>query len=107
MTWSYVVLDEGHKIKNHETLTAKSLQHIDAQYRLILTGTPLQNNLVELWSLLYWLYEDVFSLICIDSFEKAFDIKNDSIKVDLLNSSGKFLDLIMLRRKKELVDKMM
>ena len=52
--WEYVILDEGHKIKNDLSLISKALQGLGAEYRLILTGTPLQNNLVELWALLHW-----------------------------------------------------
>ncbi|KAF8241258.1 hypothetical protein K440DRAFT_573971 [Wilcoxina mikolae CBS 423.85] len=59
--WRYVVLDEGHKIKNEKTNIATSLQGLAAEYRLILSGTPLQNNLSELWALLHWLYPDVFT----------------------------------------------
>ena len=52
--WKYVVLDEGHKIKNDLSQISTALQGLGAEYRLILTGTPLQNNLVELWALLHW-----------------------------------------------------
>jgi SWI/SNF-related matrix-associated actin-dependent regulator of chromatin subfamily A member 5 len=45
--WRYCVLDEGHTVKNHESGISKSLQGLKAEYRLILTGTPLQNNLSE------------------------------------------------------------
>ena len=57
--WRYAVLDEGHTVKNHDSLVSKCLQGLQAEYRLILTGTPLQNNLSELWSLLHWLYPEV------------------------------------------------
>ena len=52
--WKYVILDEGHKIKNDLSQISQALQGLGAEYRLILTGTPLQNNLVELWALLHW-----------------------------------------------------
>ena len=54
--WKYVILDEGHKIKNDLSQISKSLQGLGAEFRLILTGTPLQNNMSELWALLHWLY---------------------------------------------------
>ena len=41
----YIILDEGHKIKNTSTKTAKTLREIPAKNRFILTGTPVQNNL--------------------------------------------------------------
>ena len=49
--WGYVVLDEGHKIRNPDaeiTLACKQLQTV---HRLVLSGAPIQNNLKELWSL--------------------------------------------------------
>ncbi|XP_064613220.1 DNA excision repair protein ERCC-6-like [Liolophura sinensis] len=48
--WDYIILDEGHKIKN-PTKTAKGVRAIGAEHRIILTGTPIQNNLQELWAL--------------------------------------------------------
>lgn len=47
----YVVLDEGHIIRNPKSFTSISVKSIRADHRLILSGTPLQNNVVELWSL--------------------------------------------------------
>lgn len=53
--WQYMVLDEAHNIKNFRSQRWQALLNFNAQHRLLLTGTPLQNNLVELWSLLYFL----------------------------------------------------
>jgi len=50
-TWDYVILDEAHKIKNTSTKTAKSTYAIPAKNRVLLTGTPVQNNLKEMWAL--------------------------------------------------------
>ncbi|XP_056603399.1 DNA excision repair protein ERCC-6-like [Triplophysa dalaica] len=49
--WDYVILDEAHKIKTSSTKTAKSAHAIPAHNRVLLTGTPVQNNLRELWAL--------------------------------------------------------
>lgn len=49
--YNYCVLDEGHLIKNAQSKLAKAVKLIKANHRLILTGTPIQNNVVELWSL--------------------------------------------------------
>jgi TATA-binding protein-associated factor len=51
INWLYCVLDEGHVIKNAKTKLTKSVKCIRAQHRLILSGTPIQNNVLELWSL--------------------------------------------------------
>uniref|UniRef100_A0A8C5E8C9 DNA excision repair protein ERCC-6-like n=1 Tax=Gouania willdenowi TaxID=441366 RepID=A0A8C5E8C9_GOUWI len=50
-TWDYLILDEAHKIKTSTTKTAKSASAIPSQHRVLLTGTPVQNNLQELWAL--------------------------------------------------------
>lgn len=51
MKWLYCILDEGHVIKNSKTKLTKAVKAIQAQHRLILSGTPIQNNVLELWSL--------------------------------------------------------
>ncbi|VDN15813.1 unnamed protein product, partial [Dibothriocephalus latus] len=50
-TWDYLVLDEAHKIKNPSTKAAKAVRALGSNHRLLLTGTAVQNNLRELWSL--------------------------------------------------------
>jgi TATA-binding protein-associated factor len=49
--WNYCILDEGHLIKSSKTKLSKSIKQIRASHRLILTGTPIQNNVTELWCL--------------------------------------------------------
>ncbi|KAJ3895830.1 SNF2 chromatin remodeling protein [Lentinula edodes] len=51
MRWLYCILDEGHVIKNAKTKLTKAVKSVQAQHRLILSGTPIQNNVLELWSL--------------------------------------------------------
>ena len=55
IVWSNIVVDEAHRLKNEESLLYKVLTTIDSHHRLLLTGTPLQNNLKELWCLLNYL----------------------------------------------------
>uniref|UniRef100_A0A0X3PF09 DNA excision repair protein ERCC-6-like n=1 Tax=Schistocephalus solidus TaxID=70667 RepID=A0A0X3PF09_SCHSO len=50
-TWDYLVLDEAHKIKNPSTKAAKAVRALSSNHRILLTGTAVQNNLRELWSL--------------------------------------------------------
>lgn len=49
--WNYCILDEGHLIKSSKTKLFKAIKQIRASNRLILTGTPIQNNVTELWCL--------------------------------------------------------
>ncbi|RLV93354.1 Helicase SWR1 [Spathaspora sp. JA1] len=53
--WRYMILDEAHNIKNFRSTRWRALLNFNTENRLLLTGTPLQNNLMELWSLLYFL----------------------------------------------------
>jgi SNF2 family DNA or RNA helicase len=47
--WRLLVLDEGHKVKNFDALISQAVHKVRAVCKLLLTGTPLQNNLRELW----------------------------------------------------------
>ncbi|KAF5368290.1 hypothetical protein D9757_010533 [Collybiopsis confluens] len=98
--WTYCVLDEGHKIKNYETNVAHKLQGLNALYRLILTGTPIQNNLTELWSLLHYLYPTIFTLKTLQNFQASFDLSKGTYDLPFLSASQKLLDTLMLRRTK-------
>ncbi|EPQ66055.1 Bgt-5281 [Blumeria graminis f. sp. tritici] len=53
--WHYMILDEAHNIKNFNSQRWQTMLTFNTRARLLLTGTPLQNNLTELWSLLYFL----------------------------------------------------
>ncbi|CAJ0941428.1 unnamed protein product, partial [Mesorhabditis belari] len=59
--WTYIVIDEAQRIKNEDTKLAVIVRSLSSSYRLLLTGTPLQNNLHELWALLNFLLPEMFS----------------------------------------------
>lgn len=99
--WRYVVLDEGHKIKSSVSQISTALRHIAAEYRLILTGTPLQNNLVEMWALLAWLYPDVFADNTQSLFKESFDLTRGMVNRKTMDDARRLLELIMLRRMKD------
>ncbi|EOX91121.1 Chromatin remodeling 1 isoform 2 [Theobroma cacao] len=69
--WKYVVVDEGHRLKNFNCKLVKELKHLHVGNKLLLTGTPLQNNLAELWSLLNFILPDIFQSH--EEFESWFD----------------------------------
>ncbi|PWW73132.1 hypothetical protein C7212DRAFT_300352 [Tuber magnatum] len=58
--WKFIIIDEGHRIKNLNCKLISELKKYNSANRLLLTGTPLQNNLSELWSLLNFLLPDIF-----------------------------------------------
>ena len=59
--WFHMIIDEGHRMKNaNSKLSATIQQYYSTRYRLILTGTPLQNNLAELWAMLNFVLPNIF-----------------------------------------------
>lgn len=69
--FKYIVVDEGHRLKNFDCKLLRELKAIPTSNKLLLSGTPLQNSLPELWSLLHFLLPDVFSSL--DQFQSWFD----------------------------------
>ncbi|XP_060715099.1 helicase SRCAP isoform X2 [Tachysurus vachellii] len=59
-SWKYLILDEAQNIKNFKSQRWQSLLNFNSHRRLLLTGTPLQNSLMELWSLMHFLMPHVF-----------------------------------------------
>ncbi|KAJ2752907.1 chromatin remodeling complex Adenosinetriphosphatase, partial [Coemansia sp. BCRC 34490] len=56
--WEYIFVDEAHRLKNENSMLSKLIRMFSSQRRLLITGTPLQNNLHELWALLNFLLPD-------------------------------------------------
>ncbi|XP_031093187.1 ATP-dependent DNA helicase DDM1 [Ipomoea triloba] len=83
--WKYLVVDEGHRLKNSKCKLFKELKLLPVENKLLLTGTPLQNNLAELWSLLNFILPDIFSSH--DEFESWFNFcgkgNNEDLNEDL------------------------
>jgi len=72
ISWQYAIVDEGHRMKNAASKFAKTLSsQYDTKYRLLLTGTPLMNDLSELWSLMNFLLPSIFNSI--DTFDQWFN----------------------------------
>ncbi|RUS85614.1 hypothetical protein EGW08_006626 [Elysia chlorotica] len=70
--WKYMIIDEGHRMKNHHCkLTVILNTYYNAPNRLLLTGTPLQNKLPELWALLNFLLPSIFKACA--TFEQWFN----------------------------------
>jgi SWI/SNF-related matrix-associated actin-dependent regulator of chromatin subfamily A member 5 len=58
--FEYLILDEAQRIKNKDSVLSRDLRTFNTKNRILLTGTPLQNNLTELWSLLNFLMPKLF-----------------------------------------------
>ncbi|KAK9235186.1 SNF2 family N-terminal domain-containing protein [Lipomyces kononenkoae] len=70
--WIHMIIDEGHRMKNSQSKLSSTLtQYYHSKYRLILTGTPLQNNLAELWAMLNFVLPKIFNSV--KSFDEWFN----------------------------------
>lgn len=72
VNWGYAVLDEGHKIRNPNTAITVYCKELRTPNRIILSGTPMQNNLTELWSLFDFIYP--MRLGTLINFRNQFEI---------------------------------
>ncbi|XP_068656089.1 ATP-dependent DNA helicase DDM1-like isoform X2 [Aristolochia californica] len=116
-TWKYVVVDEGHRLKNTHCKLLRELRRFPIDNKLLLTGTPLQNNLAELWSLLNFILPDIFSSH--EEFESWFDLSGkcsneaqgeqleEKRRVQVISKLHSILRPFLLRRMKEDVEQML
>ncbi|XP_039782804.1 ATP-dependent DNA helicase DDM1-like isoform X3 [Panicum virgatum] len=112
--WKYVVVDEGHRLKNSKCKLLREIKRIPMDNKLLLTGTPLQNNLAELWSLLNFILPDIFSSH--QEFESWFDFSGkaseekepeENRRVHVVSKLHAILRPFLLRRMKEDVEQML
>ncbi|KAJ7072728.1 SNF2 family DNA-dependent ATPase [Mycena amicta] len=106
IAWDCCVFDEGHVLKNFQSQRYQALLKFRSKWRLLLTGTPLQNNLQELVSLLNFILPEHFSQ-SMASLRAIFKVKGDP-KVSLLSQervsrAKKMMTPFVLRRKKDQV----
>jgi ERCC4-related helicase len=100
--WEYLVIDEAHRIKNENSALSQIVRIYNTKCRLLITGTPLQNNLHELWALLNFLLPDVFSDA--EMFETYASAVGDE-KQELISQLHRVLKPFILRRLKAEVEK--
>ncbi|KAK5706763.1 putative DNA helicase ino80 [Elasticomyces elasticus] len=108
--WQYMILDEAQAIKSSQSSRWKSLLGFHCRNRLLLTGTPIQNNMQELWALLHFIMPSLFDNH--DEFSEWFakDIENHAqsnseLNGDQLRRLHMILKPFMLRRVKKHVQK--
>ncbi|XP_015913292.1 lymphoid-specific helicase [Parasteatoda tepidariorum] len=92
--WKSITIDEAHRIKNFECRLVKALKTFHAGHRLLLTGTPLQNNLDELWSLLNFILPEIFDDLKV--FQSWFDINR-------LSKSGANNEIVAREQEKQII----
>lgn len=95
--WKYLVIDEAHRIKNENSILSQIIRLFRTEHRLLLTGTPLQNNLHELWALLNFLLPDVFRSG--DEFDEWFK-EHEGEQEELVSKLRNLLQPFLLRRLK-------
>ncbi|XP_019053192.1 PREDICTED: probable ATP-dependent DNA helicase CHR12 isoform X2 [Nelumbo nucifera] len=111
--WHYMIVDEGHRLKNHECALARTLvTGYRIKRRLLLTGTPIQNSLQELWALLNFLLPSIFNSV--ENFEEWFNAPfadrcdvslTDEEELLIIRRLHHVIRPFILRRKKDEVEK--
>ena len=102
--WVYIAIDEAHRIKNEKSRLSVTVRMLKTQFRLLITGTPLQNNLHELWALLNFLIPEVFDNA--DIFDDFFKVTGDeAMQEDVVKRLHRILRPFLLRRLKNDVEK--
>ncbi|XP_059121917.1 chromodomain-helicase-DNA-binding protein 1-like isoform X1 [Peromyscus eremicus] len=97
-SWSVLAVDEAHRLKNQNSLLHRTLSEFSAVFRVLLTGTPIQNNLQELYSLLSVVEPDLFCREQVEDFVQRYqDIAKESKSASELH---RLLQPFLLRRVK-------
>lgn len=63
ISWAVLIVDEAHRLKNDDSLLYRTLINFDTNHRLLVTGTPLQNSLKELWALLHFIMPEKYNMM--------------------------------------------
>jgi SNF2 family DNA or RNA helicase len=96
--WDLVIVDEAHKVKNHQAARYKFLQEVERNYILLLTATPLQNDLRELYNLVTLLRPG--QLGTWRDFQKAYVTRGDARKVKNADALRDLTSQVMLRTRR-------
>ncbi|XP_070171806.1 chromodomain-helicase-DNA-binding protein 1 isoform X3 [Polyergus mexicanus] len=99
LNWAVLLVDEAHRLKNDDSLLYKALSEFHTNHRLLITGTPLQNSLKELWALLHFIMPTKF--VSWEEFEK----QHDNAAQKGYSKLHKQLEPFILRRVKKDVEK--
>ncbi|XP_076465125.1 chromodomain-helicase-DNA-binding protein 1-like isoform X2 [Babylonia areolata] len=97
--WAFLGVDEAHRLKNDDSLLYRSLKDFDTNHRILVTGTPLQNSLKELWSLLHFIMPSKF-----DDWPE-FEERHSSQDKEGFRALHKQLEPYLIRRVKKDVEK--
>jgi chromodomain-helicase-DNA-binding protein 7 len=101
--WQYLIVDEGHRLKNRHSRSLEVMSALRAKRKLVLTGTPLQNHVAELWSILSFLDGHKFNDV--DAFLERFGkLSTGGGTSDHVNQLNKLLKPHLLRREKDDVE---
>lgn len=109
--WDYVVLDEGHTIKNANTKKCKAMNELRCKHKLLLTGTPIQNNLKEFWTIINWVtdgklfgslsqFQEQFEGPIVSGQDPNVPVDKQKVSTEAVKLLMRLMKPILLQRKK-------
>lgn len=112
--WDYVILDEGHKIKNPSIKISQMIREIPSRHRLILTGTPVMNNLQEMWALFDYVcqgkllgdslsFKRTYQDVILRASDKKASLAEKKLGSQMASSLQSIISPYFLRREKKTV----
>ena len=110
--WDMVICDEGHKLKSHTSKTSKALRLIKSRKRILLTGTPIQNNLIEMWSLFDFVcdggllgsltdFNEEYNMVIVASQDRLASKRDKERGVEMTTLLYSTIEPYFLRREKQ------
>ncbi len=108
--FDFMILDEAQRVKNYETKTASAIKTIDTKHKLVITGTPIENKLIDIYSIINVLDSDYFGPLWEFSYQHClFDpekINKINGYYNLKSLNKRLSDILIRREKRKVIDQL-
>lgn len=108
--YDFIILDEAQRIKNYETITANAVKALHKKHGLVITGTPIENKLIDLYSIVEFLDKKMLTPMWEFSYQHCYFDKTSKNKItgytNLQNLKNKIKSVLLRRTKKEVIEQL-
>ncbi len=108
--YDFIILDEAQRIKNYETITANSIKSLNKKHGLVITGTPIENKLIDLYSIVEFLDNKLLSPMWEFSYQYCYFDKTSKNKItgytNLQDLKNRIKHILLRRTKKEVIEQL-